>query len=159
MTDQITTEDFLGETEILDMKQMDALIRESVRLWAESDAKKKVYTEAYNKADEQDLKIMHALRRAGKKKYYVEGLGTFYIKTASVVRVPKTLEEKRKFFNHLMDLGEDVFYGLASVNSSTLNGWYDEKEKEAQKQGTLIFQIPGIESPTTRETACFTKER
>ena len=143
-------------TKVLDMAEMDALIRESVRLWDDHDGKKKVASEAYALATEHDAKILQALKDAGKQKYVVDGVGTISIRQQEVVRVPSGLEEKQAFFRFLRDQGAEVFYSLVSVNSQTLNSWYRQKSEENSRLGIAGFSAPGLGDPTMRETLSFT---
>lgn len=146
--------------EEINLKELDALVDESVKAWADSDAKKKIYTEAYHKAEKVDMKILSLLNRAKKSKYFVDGLGTMIVVRTEVVTTPKTIEAKKEFFKYLRDISDDVFYALVSVASPTLNSWYKQKVEEAQNAGKLLgFQVPGIEAPTTRETLSFRKDK
>jgi hypothetical protein len=151
-------------TGTLDMAEMDALIEENQRLWAAHDEINDKKKAAYELAEESDVKIMNALKAAGKSKYYVDGLGTAYLTTKSSVKVPGSIKEKVKFFDYLKQIGNDVFLSMATVNSSTLNSWYNAKMEEAaeraKEQGTVIqFEVPGIEAPTMRETLGFRAEK
>lgn len=70
----------------------------------------------------------------------------FSLKRESSVKTPKTIEEKRAFFNYLESIG--MFYELATVNSRTLQSTYKALAEQALKDGILDFQVPGI-SPAT----------
>lgn len=137
----------------LDLSEMDALVQKALNLWEDYEAKKEVASAAYKEYEAAEATIMSALKDAGKKSYKVDGLATVSIIQKAVVRVPATIEQKRALFAHLNEIGEEVFYAMATINSQTLNSWYSQKVEEAQREGKLLgFQIPGIEAPTTRES-------
>lgn len=156
----VTQEEWLnvGATPI-NMEQMDALIAQSVEAWEKYDVAKKASSELFALAEEVDAKILAALKAAGKSKYYVDGLGTMGITQREIVTVPKTIEAKRKLFDYLREIGEEFFYSMLTVNSNTLNSWYNAKSEEAAEKGTLGFLVPGVDQPTMRETLRFNKER
>lgn len=71
--------------------------------------------------------------------------GFNFIKTEKFsVTIPKG-DNKAAFFDHLKSIGQ--FDALATVNSATLNAWY-QQEKESSSEP--IFMVPGIEIPTMR---------
>lgn len=151
-------------TETLDLKEMDQMVAQNKDLWDDYEGKKKVASEAFKLAEASDHKILTALKNAGKSKYFVDGFGTVSIIQKSTVRVPGTIEQKRKLFAYLNEQGEDVFMSLATINSQTLNSWYNEAlEAECARVkadgGALNFSIPGIEEPTMRESLRFLKAK
>ncbi len=143
----------------LNMAEMDKLIAEREKAWEEYDEKRKVSAAAMEVAELLDAKLMQALKDAGKSKYHVDGLGTISLQQKSVVRVPGTIESKKVFFKHLRERGEEVLLSMATVNSNTLNSWYNQQLDEASAKGILGFSVPGIDQPTMRETLRFNKER
>ena len=143
----------------LDLSEMDSLVQKSLEAWQLADEKKKAYSEAYEAAEKVDAQIMEALKLAGKSKYFVDGVGTVSISQRTIVRVPNHPEAKKKFFKYLQDLGEGVFYSLATVNSNALNAWFNSKVEEETSRGVLGFSVPGIDDPTMRETIRFNKVR
>jgi hypothetical protein len=157
----ISQEDWnaVASTAPLDMAEMDELVTQSVAAWEDYDAKKKISTEALNKAEAIDAKILEALRQAGKSKYFVDGVGTISKVAKMIVRVPSSASAKKEFFRYLRTLGEDVLFAMTTVNSNTLNAWYNTKLEEASSKGLLNFSVPGIEEPTTRESLRFLKDK
>lgn len=143
----------------LDMQAMDQLIIDRTKAWIEYDEKHKISSEAYTRAEKLDIAIMAALKAAGKSKYFVDGEGTAQIIQKATVTTPKSLEDKRAFFKFLQSRGENVFLGMASVNSNTLNSWFNQMLQEATSKGVLGFSVPGIDDPTMRETLRFTKDK
>ncbi len=149
----------IASTKPLDMGEMDELVKQSVEAWEKSDELKKIATEAYHLAEAIDSKILNALQGAGKTKYFVDGYGTMSVCKKLVVRVPNSIEEKKKFFTFLNEIGEEVFFSLATVNSNSLNAWYNSRLDEAEARGFQGFLVPGIDQPVTRETLRFNKDR
>lgn len=145
-------------TQTLNMGEMDALVRKSQELWDVYEAKKKVASEAHAEYEKTEAAVMAALRAAGKKSYKVDGVGTVTIVQKSQVTVPKTIEAKKRFFQYLRTKGEDVLFGMTTVNSQTLNSWFNREMDEATGNGLLGFSVPGIDAPTSRETMAFKKD-
>lgn len=71
----------------------------------------------------------------------------FYIEEKYSVKTPKTLEEKKALFDYLKQQG--MYDEMVSVNSQTLNSYYKAMSDQAEGQGILDFQMPGIEPPTS----------
>jgi hypothetical protein len=156
-----TPDEWLSEsaTNTLDFKQMDGLIKDNQHLWEKYDTARKIASECLADAEASDRKILEALKSAGKSKYYVDGLGTIAITQKSMVRVPSSIEAKKEFFKHLRTIGEEFLFSMATVNSNSLNSWYNKCAEEAYAKGDLGFSVPGIEGATMRESLRFTKER
>lgn len=142
----------------LNMSEMDALVRKSEELYTDYEAKKKVASQAFAEYEKVEAMIMQALRDAGKKSYKVDGIGTVTIIQKSQVLVPKSIEAKKKFFQYLRAKGEETLFGMVTVNSNTLNSWFNRELDEASAQGVLGFSVPGIDGPTMRETMMFKKD-
>lgn len=157
-----TAEDFLGAyaTETLNLAEMDALVRSSVDAWAAYDEAKKKASELYTAAEKIDAQISDALRKAGKKSYKVDGLGTVGLRATEVVRVPSSIEAKQKFFTYIKETrGGEFLLSITTVNSQTLNSWYKEASEAAAKSGDAGFSVPGLDGTTTRETLAFTTDK
>lgn len=75
---------------------------------------------------------------------------TFFIEEKESVKTPKTLEDKKEFFQYLRELG--LFEEMVTVNSMTLNSFYKSMSQEAAEKGVLDFRMPGIEEPTAYKT-------
>ncbi len=156
-----TQEDWLAATAVttLDLAEMDGLIAKRDAAWEIAEEAKAKYSLAYKEAEKIDNQILQALKDAGKTKYFADGYGTASIDRKPVVRVPSSIEAKKKFFAHLRSLGEDILFSMTTVNSNTLNSWFKAQLEEASSKGILGFSVPGIDDPTTRETLRFTNER
>lgn len=144
-------------TEQLD--QVVAEFREIEEEYQEIDAKKK---EAYKRREEAKQKVLDTMQKAGKSKYYVEGLGTVYEINKYLVQTPKTLEDKEKFFAYLKEnYGDTFLMDKLGVHSATLNKIYNEALNEAKENGEDIstFHIPGLDSPNVYTNIGFRKEK
>ena len=144
----------------LNVAEMDELITKSAEAWEKHDAAKAIASELYKEAEAIDEKILLALKDAGKSKYFVDGVGTMSIVSKLSVVVPKSLEAKKKFFAHLKKKGEALLYSMLTVNSNTLNSWYNEEINQAEESGKAEgFLVPGIDQPTTRESLRLLRDR
>lgn len=146
-------------TQTLNMAEMDDLVRKSQKLYAKYERAKKLASERLKRYDVCEASIMSALRAAGKKSYKVDGVGTVTIIQKNSVTVPNSIEAKKKFFQYLRTKGEDVLFGMTTVNSNTLNSWYNREADEAEGNGILGFSVPGINAPTMRETMGFRADK
>lgn len=144
-------------TKTLDMAEMDRLIHQMQKLWSKYERAKKLASKRLEVYEKVEGAVMQALKDAGKSKYHVDGLGTAYIRQEEIVRVPGSIDAKRKFFKALAARGEDILYSLATVNSQSLNAWYRKEAERARADGTLGFSVPGIDGSTMRESMAFRK--
>lgn len=136
---------------------LDKLAHELNEAEARYDEAKEVSTDLYNKARDCEQRLVEALNQAGKRKYVVEGIGTYFFEERYSVKTPKTIEEKKAFAEYLKEKGGEVyFWDKFSVNSNSLQAIYkgDHKEylEKCKKEGTpekaALFAIPGLEAPT-----------
>ena len=81
----------------------------------------------------------------------------FTLKTESSVKTPKTVEEKKAFFDYLESIG--LFYEIVSVNSKTLQSTYKSLAEQALKDGVLDFRLPGIPPATEFNVLKVRKEK
>lgn len=146
-----------GET--LNLTEMDELLAAREKAWELYEEAKKVSSALYATAEEFDGKLLAALKAANKTKYHVDGLGTVSLVSKLTVTVPNTIEAKKQFFSYLLGRGEDVLLSLQTVNSNSLNSWYNQAREEFSADGGQGFLVPGISDPTLRETLRFNKER
>lgn len=147
-----------GKTdEALSLDQMDALIKQMRDKREEYEEQKKLATDKYKEYQELEHKVILALENSGKKSYKVDGLGTFSLVYKQVITTPKTVEDKRKFFDYVKEkYGDDYLDSLRSVNHQTLNSFYNEEAKNAEDPS--MFGIPGLDQPTIKTEARFRKE-
>lgn len=143
----------------VDTAQLDALCKKMQSDW---DAYEKLHNEA--KAlkeiyEETEHKVLQTLKAAKKSKYHVDGLGTVSIRNTYQVTTPKTMAAKEKLFKYLANRGKEVYYAYLTVNSQSLNSFYNKELELAKEAGAGNFSIPGIDEPTHRETIAFRKEK
>lgn len=149
-------------TKPLNMAEMDDLIKKSTVAWERYEAKKAEASELNKEAEAIDAKIMQALKDAGKKKYHVTGIGTMMRIEKLTVKVPAGLDQRRDFFNFLKKKGNEFFLSMVTVNSNTLNSWYNREADEAaahRDKNSPAFSVPGIEQPTVRESLRLMKDK
>jgi len=128
--------------------------------YAEYEAASKVSKGLYAEAEELEKKMVEAMQLAGKTKYFVEGIGTFYFSNKMSVTTPKTIEDKKAFFKYLLETHGEVYYwDKLSVNSQTLQGIYNSDAKAAAERGEALFHIPGLEQPKNKVTLNFKGEK
>jgi hypothetical protein len=158
------------EEKELSLGEMDALIKEMRTAKEAYEEKKKESTGLYKEFSALESKVMQALEAAGKKKYSVEGLGTFSIVHKQVVKVCKTIEEKKKLFEWVKNkYGDDFLTSLITVNHATLNSFYNKeyddflcRKEQAVQDGVdmqgVVFDIP-LEEPTIQKSTSFRKSK
>ncbi len=149
-------------TKSLNLAEMDALVKQSKEAWEKYDAKKAEASELNADAEAIDAKIMQALKDAGKKKYHVQGIGTIMRIEKLTVKVPAGIDQKREFFAFLKKKGEEFYLSTLTVNSNTLNSWYNREADIAsanRKADSPAFSVPGIDQPTVRESLRLMKDR
>lgn len=148
---------------------LDTLANEYTSAWKEHEAAKGIESELRKAAEEVESRLILALEQAGKKKYYVEGLGTFSFTERASVQTPKTIEDKQSLAKYLEESGgKSLFWSTFGVNSNTLQAFY-KAEYEAYKQMAEAktargeesepFQIPGLLPPAISKSLRVTKER
>jgi hypothetical protein len=76
-------------------------------------------------------------------KIHVKGYGTLSTIRKSSVKVPAG-EARDVFFEHL---SPEDYKALRTVNSASLNAWYEEKMQQAIEEGAMDFKIVGLEEP------------
>ncbi len=152
-------------TEFLDKKGT-----EYQKLYEAYEAKKKEASKLLEEAEKLESELIEAMDQAGKTKYYVEGLGTFYFSDKLSVKTPKTIAEKKALFGYIQQKhGETVLFDKIGINSQTLQGFYkseyeefNERSKSALEEGkefTDVFAIPGLDEPTNMRSLNFKKEK
>ena len=87
--------------------------------------------------------LMPLLKDAGLTKIEIDGCGKVVVDNKISVKVPKEPADREAFFNYLK--AEKMFEPMITVNSATLNSYYNSKIKEAKEEGKTDFKIPGLE--------------
>lgn len=108
---------------------------------------KKEQKEAEAKALNEQLqelqaKVMGKLESLELTSYKAKS-GTFSFSMREGFRVPKDLENKKKFFEFLK--GKGIFDEMITVNAQTLNSWAKAEIEAALERNDFDFQVPGLE--------------
>lgn len=103
----------------------------------------KIREEALKKVSNEIRNVLEAMELDSLKAHGF----TFYIEEKESVKTPKTLEEKRLFFEYLQSIG--MYDEMVSINSQTLNSLFKTMSEKAAEEGILDFVMPGIEAPTS----------
>lgn len=138
-------------TEEVSTFTMDAAVKTMQATRENYEALKKVASDAHARVEEAEMKLLGLLKKSGKSKYHVDGLGTVSIRNKYIVRTPKGLTEKQAFFEWVgKKYDQNTLLGILSVNHQTLNSFVNsEKEKDPQ------VDIPGLEAPVHEEILAF----
>ena len=109
-------------------------------------------TEAGHRVEEQGLVLLDLFKRSGKKNWRVDGVGLVSKKSTFQVTTPKSREDKDSFFDFVKARDEDEYYKLMSVNSRTLNTFYNQLMDE-----DASMDVPGLQEPTHKESVSLRK--
>lgn len=139
---------------------LDGMVKEMKKAREIYESAKAKSTELYKEFESMEGKVIEALTKAGKRKYHVDGIGLCYFIEKLVVTTPKTLEDKRKFFDWLKStFGETFLLDKQGVNHQSLQKIYNDAYSEAVDRGVGDgFTVPGLASPTAQITLGFRKE-
>lgn len=91
-----------------------------------------------------------------------EEMSSFKSKSGTVVRTerwsvrtPKDPDSKALFFNYLKEKG--LYEQMRTVNSQTLNAYFNQERKAAIEEGREPGELPGIEPATVSYTIALRK--
>lgn len=140
------------QVENISTQELDNAVADMVLAQSQYDTMKNAYLELQQKRDEAREVVLSLLKRAGKTKYYAEGLGTASVVTKYAVQTPKDSESKAKLLAYFKDQGEEVFLEKVGVNYQSLNAWVNQ---ELEKDPSFI--MPGVGAPTATEELRFRK--
>lgn len=98
--------------------------------------------------------LLNLMAKSGKTKYQLDGYGTVSRSTKFSVAIPHDIDSKIEMLKHFRSLGEESYLAYVSVNSATLNSYFNENVEKNPE-----FLIPGVGQPTSRDSIRFTKER
>lgn len=151
MVNADTWMDEVSKTSGITTEQLDKLALEYQKAYDEYEKSKRETSNLYKEQERLEGKLREAMELAGKSKYFVETVGTFYFSDKYVVTTPKTIEEKRDLLAYIREKhGEDFFYATVGVNHQTLQKLYKTDLEAAQEAGESpeLFHIPGLQQPT-----------
>lgn len=141
-----TTMDFGTPT----LSDMDALIKELRMKRDEYDVAKKAAEAKHGEVKNLEAKVIQTLEDAGKTTYIAEGVGKVTVSYDMSVQTPKTIDEKRAFFEWVKNnLGQEVHDSYMTVNSISLNSLYKQLNEEYCNRGEIL-QISGLGEPVAR---------
>lgn len=145
----------------ISVEDLDQLVKEMRKKRDIYEAAKAKSTELYKEYEQLEGAVVEALRQAGKKRYHVDGLGTATVVEKLVVTTPKTLEDKRKFFEWIKaKFGDTVLLDKQGINHQSLQKLYNDAYDEAVERGEgHLFSVPGLQPPTNYPELRFTKEK
>lgn len=141
----------------LSVDEMDSLVKEYKSLRDDYEEKKKVSTEAYHKYKQKEGQILEALENSNKSKYFVDGIGTVSKEEKLRVSTPKDAESKKKLFKYFRDMGPDFYLSMVTVNSNTLNSFYNQESEKHADDPT--WNIPGLGEPQVQKTMKFRRSK
>jgi hypothetical protein len=149
-----------GQPQPITTEELDELGKKYQAAWENYEVKKKETSAYLEVAEEQEAKLLNALKLCGKTKYFVEGLGTFSRINKLVVRTPKTADEKWAVLKYAESrFGTEGRDALISVNHQAINGFYNRESEAAAERGEVTFSLPGVGEPTSVESLRFTKAK
>ncbi len=152
-----------GKASGITTEQLDSLAQKYQDLYDEYEKLKAESSNAYKLAEEAEGKLVEALEQAGKSKYIVEGLGTFYFIDKMVVKTPKTNEDKKRLFNWIKrKRGGEYLMTITSINHQTLQSLYKAEQEAAVQENpekAASFHLPGLEAPTSMRSLGFRKAK
>lgn len=151
-----------GEASGVTTEELDQAVAKYQELRKIHDEADLVKKSEYKKMAEQEQVLVQLLQKAGKSKYFVEGVGTVYFTNKYLVTTPKTLEDKQKFFDYLeTTFGKTFLMDKLGVHSATLNKIYNDalEEKKENGEDISLFAIPGLQPPQVHTSLNFRKEK
>lgn len=132
---------------MMTLAELETIIRDAYRLDDEIEAyKRDVLKPRQAELDRLEGVIMQALADA-KLKSFKSGAGLVTLVTRYSVQTPKTIDEKRSFFDWLKDKGDEIYWTYMTVNSQSLNALYKTELELAKEAGDFDFRLPGIGEP------------
>jgi hypothetical protein len=147
-------------------EELDVMAKNYQKAYDEWEVVKKEATRLHGIQEELEGKFVEALELAGKRKYYVEGIGTFSFRDQMVVTTPKNIDAKKKFLTYLRKkFGETFYLDKVSVNHQSLqkiyNDTFEAHVEEYTNKGVEVpdFHMPGLEAPTNRRSLTLRKDK
>lgn len=148
-------EDSLSEWEqpnAISTQDMDDAIKKLQELDEDYERKKKISSEAHERYENQRVMVLEMLKKTGKKKYHVDGVGTVSMAIKLQVSAPKDPASKKEMLEYFKSLGDELFNSYVSINHQTLNSYV--KQQVEIEPG---FVMPGVGSLTETPELRFKK--
>jgi len=142
---------------MITVADIEALVKTLAEKRLECEELKKPLTKANEELEAIEQKLVEALDEVGKDSYKSES-GTVTRVNKWRVNLPQG-EDKLKFFEFLKE--RNLFEGMATVNSNSLNAFFMEEWENAKKgdpMAALNFSLPGIGEPKAYKTLSFRRK-
>jgi hypothetical protein len=115
---------------------------------------RKLYQEASAISDDRHAevkklegKLIELLTYANKTSYIVDKVAQVTVVSKAQVTTPKTLDQKKEFFEWLRQkYGDDGLLAYQTINSNTLNSLYNAEMAKALEKGEE-FTVKGLDLP------------
>lgn len=138
----------------ISLEKMDELIEKAWKIKQEAKELADQKTEKEKELQKINKEILEQLEASDKTSYDAKSCKAVRV-SKFTVSIPKDPDEKAKFFSYLKK--RDLFENMATVNHNTLNSFYTQELEEAERQGNLDFEIPGLGEPKLQEYLTFRK--
>lgn len=92
---------------------------------------------------------------AGGLESFISRSCTVSVQQKTSVKVPKSPEQREAFFGYLKEAG--AFDDLITVNSQTLNSWYNAEKETHDKENPEPFAVPGLDDVSEYTTLSIRK--
>lgn len=146
--------------ENISVEEMDRQVKELASLDAQKKTVEKMLEDITSKCEVQKQILFNILKKSGKDKYLLSGVGTVSIMKEKGFQTPKTNEDKEKFFNWVQEKhGRDFLLAKQSFNSKSLNAFLKAEYEAEIEKGNTVFKVPGIMDATTYEKIKFNKAK
>lgn len=133
-------------------QELDSLVKELKLARDDYDQAKTISNDKNRIVDELERKLIELMSIADKNSYEVDGVARVSVVTKSQVTTPKTIEQKKEFFEWIRSkLGEDGLLAYLNVNYQSLNSLYNSEMKLAIEKGE-DFVVPGLDLPSISRT-------
>lgn len=153
-TEHTVTNDDLPKT----VEEMDNFVRAMFEKRKVIEAKSDELKTLNKEMAQIEAQAVAALKQLDRDKYQSEH-GTIFIVEKWRVNVPSTNEEKEAFFTFLRERGKEVLYKYATVNSNSLNSFFNEEWEVAKQEGRgMEYSMPGVQPPKLHESLSMRKK-
>jgi hypothetical protein len=135
--------EWANEKKDINVTELNKLVAEMFAARKDYDYKKADSDAAYDIYEQKESLVLKALLSTGLKKYEAPGMPGVSITKELSPQVPKTVEDKRLFFNYIeKEFGTDYLENVLSINANTVKSLYNKILKE--HEGSTPPVIPGI---------------
>lgn len=137
----------------MDIRELQEKIKTLKEVRTRYDEKKKQLEMEKEILDALEADILQAFEENDLTSFKLDGVANVSISHRLTVPTPKTIEEKKAFFDWVAkNKGEEVRDAMMTVNSMTLNSFYKAEYESLSDDEKLVFQIDGIGLPSMHKT-------